>query len=233
MSRACRVRRRTAGCFLPSCTFCRCRDSAWRFRALRAVRRTDPLAARGRISRLRSSTSARGTSRRKREGMVRFRLAAAEAPPVARRRQEQPLLARASCRRSTAAALLPWRLWNRASAMCGNRPSSMPARNTIGNSRPLALCSVSSETVRALVQIVGVGNQRGVIQKFGHRLAALGRLRTRRSPVRSGCPARDSASGSLSALEHPGVAGALQDLPQNVVHLARNRPSLPVLQSCS
>src|SRR5678809_503287 len=30
--------------------------------------------------------------------------------------------------------------------LCGNKPSSRPAMNTTGNSRPLALCMVSSET---------------------------------------------------------------------------------------
>ena len=52
----------------------------------------------------------------------------------------------------------------------------MPAMNTTGNSRPFALCMVSSETGAASSTIVGVGDQRGVIQEVGARLAALRRV---------------------------------------------------------
>src|SRR5271169_6427833 len=45
--------------------------------------------------------------------------------------------------------------------LCGNSPSSMPARKTIGNSRPLALCSVMRLT-GAQVSLLTLHNAKGL-----------------------------------------------------------------------
>ena len=81
-------------------------------------------------------------------------------------RSESAACARASCPRSTAAALLPAPLRNSSTGCAGTVPSSIPARNTTGNSSPLALCSVIRVTGARLVHRVGVGHQRRVIQKI-------------------------------------------------------------------
>ena len=94
--------------------------------------------------------------------------------------------------------------------MCGNRPSSMPARNTIGNSRPLALCSVSSETGARSSRLSRVGNQRGVIQKFGDGLRRARRLPRGVHQFVQVAQARFRFR-IVVGLEHFGVAGALQN----------------------
>ncbi len=52
--------------------------------------------------------------------------------------------------------------------MWGKTPSSIPTRKTAGNSRPLAMCMVMSETrVPSPSELVGVGHQRRRLQELG------------------------------------------------------------------
>ena len=56
-------------------------------------------------------------------------------------------------------------------------PSSIPIMNTIGNSRPLALCIVISVTQALVVaDRVRVGDQRRLLQELAERAAVLGRV---------------------------------------------------------
>ena len=62
--------------------------------------------------------------------------------------------------------------------MCGKTPSSMPVRNTTGNSRPLAVCRVMSvmtpvDSVVVVGDLVGVGDQRDPLQELGERTGFL------------------------------------------------------------
>ena len=73
--------------------------------------------------------------------------------------------------------------------MCGNTPSSSPVRNTTGNSRPLAVCSVISVTTPLVVltvrDLVGVGDQRDPLQE-AVQSGALGVHRRRFELARDG-----------------------------------------------
>ena len=75
-----------------------------------------------------------------------FQRASPEAPARARPGQRSGGARRASCPRSTAGAPPPASPRIRPSGCAGRDPPPCPARKTTGNSRPLALCSVSSDT---------------------------------------------------------------------------------------
>ena len=50
--------------------------------------------------------------------------------------------------------------------LCGKTPSSTPTMNTAGNSSPFAECSVISTTWSSLVEVVGVGDQRDLLEEL-------------------------------------------------------------------
>ena len=85
----------------------------------------------------------------------------------------------------------------------GNTPSSRPTRKTAGNSRPLAVCSVMSDTLLIPgVELVAVGHQGHRLQEFVEAvvLAAsgeLGDVRAGRGP--RGCPPPPARRGTRCA----------------------------------
>ena len=115
-----------------------------RSRALR-IRCGIGAAVRLRPPRLRSSIRRAGTSSRKREGMVGLGHVVAVAATVARAGNQQRV--HGAGHADVAEATLFFHLLGVGErARVGKRPSSIPARNTSGNSRPLAACSVMSVT---------------------------------------------------------------------------------------
>ena len=97
---------------------------------------------------------------------------------------------------------------------CGNNPSSSPIRNTSGNSRPLAACSVISVIARVLVVIVGIADQRGVVEKLAERLAAIARIHGRVHQLAQVLDAGQRL-GRVLLLQQLDVAGAVeQELQQ-------------------
>ena len=107
--------------------------------------------------------------------------------------------------------------------LCGQSPSSMPAMKTTGNSRPFALCSVSSDTAAPLVELVGVGNQRRVVQELRDALAALGGLGGGVQQFLKVLQTRFGV-GRGALLEHAPVARSFQHVFENRVQRLVRRP---------
>ena len=98
----------------------------------------------------------------------------------------------------------------------GNRPSSQPGRNTVSNSRPLAACSVISETRSGPLLLVRLHHERDVLEEGGEVRELLHGAHELLEVLEP-----PGGVGRLLLLPHLGVAGFLQDgLGQLVMRLA-------------
>ena len=73
----------------------------------------------------------------------------------------------------------------RSTAMCGNTPSSRPVRNTTGNSRPFALCSVINVTTSSA--------------SASRSVSEISDVRSRKSASRAGAPSSSRPRSNSSA----------------------------------
>ena len=110
-------------------------------------------------------------------------------------RQVQPLAGPGDADVGEAALLLELS-GSPASACAGRSPSSIPIRNTTGNSRPLAECSVISTTRRCRRRsssLVGVGHEADLLEELLDRLEVAGVTRPARPGSRAGPRPRSTA----------------------------------------
>ena len=128
-------------------------------------------------------------------------------------RSEPGASRRASCPRSTSRALLPCAASeSRCDRLCGNSPSSMPARNTTGKLQALGVVNGQQAHLRLFVQVVGVRHQRRMIQKIADGFAPLGGFGGRVDQLLDVLPA---GLGLGRAVRTPASCGSRCDLDES------------------